>query len=299
MKKFLKRQMLIYEKNFSVEYEGKMWSSIKNCCKSLGISYNSVINYKSKNKCTSQEAIKYYHDLLSKKRFVFGNRPWNSLETCCNYYDFNINSLKNYMYYNHCTVQDALSHYLSVKKNKIYIYQNKRYKSFADCCHHFDIDPSTVRAYSYRCGISLGRAINKCISLRQSRKFIFRGIEYERFVDCCKVYYFSPDYIEYYSRRYSIPLDTAFSEYLEKVEKNIPDYPKLVKNHFRDVDLSECKYIDLKSILFKNKIYPTMAFFCKKNNINLSAFYNYLFRKQCSFYDAAVFFLNNKETSTS
>ena len=87
-----------YWEQFSYEYDGVTYSGKKNCCEKLGLRYLGVLQHAHDYNCTFEEAISQMLENKQKKEFVFRNRKWLSLDTCCDFYKINKYSVQQLQY---------------------------------------------------------------------------------------------------------------------------------------------------------------------------------------------------------
>ena len=74
---------------FKFVYNGRIFDSKHKCCEFYGICYRSVMSYQNRHKCTTEESITHFIELKKSKEIIFRNRKWNSIKTCCEFYDLN------------------------------------------------------------------------------------------------------------------------------------------------------------------------------------------------------------------
>ena len=79
----------------------------KNCCEKLGLRYLGVLQHAHDYNCTFEEAISQMLENKQKKEFVFRNRKWLSLDTCCDFYKINKYSVQQLQYQCGYTVQGS------------------------------------------------------------------------------------------------------------------------------------------------------------------------------------------------
>lgn len=111
----------------------------KNCCEKLGLRYLGVLQHAHDYNCTFEEAISQMLENKQKKEFVFRNRKWLSLDTCCDFYKINKYSVQQLQYQCGYTVQEALER--SINHTNLL-----RFKYKGKIMHHF---VSVVKSWEY------------------------------------------------------------------------------------------------------------------------------------------------------
>ena len=222
-----------YFNQFQYEYEGKIFSSKRKCCDYYDIKYSSVMSYQSKYNCSTAEAITYYRNLKEKKSFIFHNRKWKNLDTCCDYYGLNAASVKTYMWDNKCTVEESLEHAYASQKKRSIVYHGVRYKSIKACCEAYGINATSVCHYKNQKKLSVTRSITHYIK-NEKKYFVFRNIKYENMKECSRKYNLNPRNVSSLASKEHITHQKAIEILLKRKEDAIfsfmgIDYPSFEK----------------------------------------------------------------------
>ena len=120
-----------------VIFNGIEYISIADCCESLGIDVNKLRSYKTRTKCTIEEAIEYYLN----KEFVFNDVKYDNFRDCCFKLGLSWDTVSRRARLYNCTRQEAIQYYLDRK----FIFNNIAYDSFKDCCSKLNLKWETVR----------------------------------------------------------------------------------------------------------------------------------------------------------
>lgn len=236
------------------------------CCNFYGVNYSSVLSYRNKHKCSTEEAIEYYRLLQNKKSFYFKKMKWNSLRDCCDYFEFNYESLKSYMRIQNKTRYEALMHYYNRKKDSYFKFEKVKYSSFSECCKAYGLRSASVIAYAKRKKYLRRHALIKCIELAKKRQFIFQNVAYKSFSFCCRQHGFdSPGNIIAYAKRHQVSRQDALEHYIT-----------LKKEPF----------------IFHDKIYCRLSECCKEYEINESSVQSYMYRTGLSYADALEYYIS-------
>ena len=125
-----------YMEKFKFVYNGRIFDSKHKCCEFYGICYRSVMSYQNRHKCTTEESITHFIELKKRKEIIFRNRKWNSIKTCCEFYDLNEASVKTDMWNRKCTPQEAIERAIEWKKTHEITYHGVKYPSLPQCCEN-------------------------------------------------------------------------------------------------------------------------------------------------------------------
>lgn len=97
-----------------------------------------VLQHAHDYNCTFEEAISQMLENKQKKEFVFRNRKWLSLDTCCDFYKINKYSVQQLQYQCGYTVQEALERSINHANLLRFKYKGKNYASFRECCKELE-----------------------------------------------------------------------------------------------------------------------------------------------------------------
>lgn len=256
------RRRTNYYERFYFEYDGMLYKSKKNCCEQLGLEYGSVLGYRRVNNCSFTEAIAHFKGLQEEQQFIFRNRKWLSLQTCCDYYGLNKYSVLHYKYDYGFTIQESLEKAIKHAEQLKFKYKGKTYPSFPQCCKQMGIPTNTVRKCMKETGRSKAVALTYCIK-KSGRKygnpspFIYRNKEYPMFTKCCCEYNIEPEKVRQKSKTLGVPLQRALDYFLL-------EHPVRRRKEF-DKNLSE-----------------STSELCRTYGIKRSDIYNYLRRNNSS-----------------
>ena len=211
-----------YMEKFKFVYNGRIFDSKHKCCEFYGICYRSVMSYQNRHKCTTEESITHFIELKKSKEIIFRNRKWNSIKTCCEFYDLNEASVKTDMWNRKCTPQEAIERAIEWKKTHEITYHGVKYPSLPQCCEELGINPISVRLYMDNNGVSSTRAITHYIKSKERRAFTFRGKEYKNFAECCLAYGLKPKSVSSAVFKENRPHAEVLEKIVSHVEGCIP-----------------------------------------------------------------------------
>ena len=318
-----------YYNNFQFEFNGRVFKSIKKCCSYYGISYRSVKQRKSDTGCSTEESIQYYINLKNGQAFIFRNRKWNNIESCCAFYGLNKDSVKSTMWGNHISIQEALEQNLKWKIDHQIIYHGEKYASRAECCRKYGIVPCTMGAYLKKHPeISFTKAMSFLIREKEKRNIlkgkdqevIFRNKTYTSIEQCCEEYSLTSEIVILYMRKIKnkdVTVSKAITYLLQLKKRSIIFQGEAFDN------LEECcdKYnIDINKVLFyvvKNEMtlnravkstilmdtaivingitYASVSDCCKEYGINRSSVGSRCTRLHCSVEESILYYIKKKE----
>ena len=127
----------------------------------------------------------------SGKNFIFNGIGYKSCLECCKILGINYGSVRTRTYELKCSKAEAIQHFLDVKENKKFIFNGVEYDSYFECCRILNVNYNSVQARVFRFNCTRQEAIEYFLSKpapKMNRKFIFNGVEYENFKECCSAY---------------------------------------------------------------------------------------------------------------
>lgn len=202
-------------KDYSIYVFGKKWESIAKCCEHYGISYRSVMQYKSNHQCDTETALQKYIDYKKNHGFYFRKKKWTSMKECCDYYDINYKSFIICKESWGLEPGEALKKYIKMDKDRKFIFYGITYSSFADCCHAYSVNPISVKRYGEKKKLMKRRALIGYLKYKkEATVFPFAGITYVSFKECCECYGAKVHLVREYAKRQNISLYSALIHYI-------------------------------------------------------------------------------------
>lgn len=286
-----------YMEKFKFVYNGRIFDSKHKCCEFYGICYRSVMSYQNRHKCTTEESITHFIELKKSKEIIFRNRKWNSIKTCCEFYDLNEASVKTDMWNRKCTPQEAIERAIEWKKTHEITYHGVKYPSLPQCCEELGINPISVRLYMDNNGVSSTRAITHYIKSKERRAFTFRGKEYKNFAECCLAYGLKPKSVS----SAVFKENRSHAEVLEKivshVEGCIPQEVMEKKEITGNYVIPKKRHRAKEAFFYEREKYISLGQCCEIYGINESSVRARAWRTHCTWEDAVKHFIEKSSVN--
>ena len=210
----LERCLQLREKRKFI-YDGVEYKSFKACCLAYKLNYNSVTSYKTEKKCDDLEAFLHFLNPANIYEFRWNGVIYRSLQACCAEHNISYRAVSTYRHTHKCTKEEAFYHYC-YPETKTYIRDNVVYESFADCCKKNNISYSSVRSYMHIHKCSREKAFQYYLDRNNSLKFVWEGITYRTFRECCQKLGISFNSIRSYKQRKKCCNEDALKHFLKK-----------------------------------------------------------------------------------
>lgn len=232
------------KRNNSVEYNGKVYSSLASCCRDLGIKIAGLRSYKQIRGIDAiEDAINGYLDELNNEESIINKRGngitvkgkwYKSLNACLSEFNLSDCTVRTYMKRNGIArLEYAIEMYLDGLSTGE-IEQQKRdvtidgqvYSSYCSCCKELGIDYSTVLKFKKDNNIDfLEEAISLYISTRKTKAFTYEGVEYLSLSSCCDALGISMNGLYGFKNRHSFDsYSDLISAYIESIEGRSFEY---------------------------------------------------------------------------
>ena len=234
----------------------KKWDSIAQCCEYYGISYRSVMQYKSDYKCNTEKAIQKYIDYKKSHGFYFRKKKWSSMKECCDFYNINYKSFIECKRNWDLPPDEALKKYINMKKNRMFVFNGVTYNSFADCCHAHSVNPISVEEYGKKRNLMRRRALIGYLKYKDKINFTFGNRSYASFAECCRCYGVKSSTLREYAKRQEVSLYSALIHYI------LLDKAKPIAIE----DVQEELFFSIK---YKGIFYKTVVLCCEALSIDI------------------------------
>lgn len=204
------------------------------------------------------------------------NKNWKSIAACCKCYKVCYKSVLQYISNNKCDAETAIQHYINYNKNSCFYFRKKRWKTIKECCEYYDINYKSFLICKSNWELTLEDALKKYIAMNRNRKFIFNGVTYDNFAECCRAYDINPASVDHFRRERRLMRRRGLNAYLKYKENN--------STAFR----------------FANIEYPSFTDCCRCYGLNASLIRAYSERNKVSLYVSLIhYILKEKDTETN
>lgn len=296
-------------KEKEIHFKKKKWPSLTECCKSYSLDPACVRAYKKEHNLTIEDALNEYYAMIQNRQFIFNKKVYRSFESCCRIHNVNPSSVKYYARKNHFLFRHALTRYLEIKNESIFLYKGKEYPTFSACCTTYDVDYYQVRDISFRTGITkeeaLELSIKECInhymieyevSAEQFEKiyvesikekgFLYKGKLYSSLAVACKKYDISEQLIHNYAKRKRLFLHHALDKCLKLERESKERLLKSSKSH------KQIHYYSKRNpVIFRGNRFLSIADCCSVYQVDPANVRDYIRRHNCSIQDGLEMYL--------
>ena len=202
-------------------------------------------------------------------KFVAFGKKWKSIAQCCDYYGIEYHSVMQYKSDNRCNTETALQKYIDYKKNNFFYFRKKKWSSMKECCDFYGINYKSFIACKKNWELPAEDAMKKYIRMDKDRKFIFNGITYNSFADCCHAHSVNPVLVERFRRKNKLLRRRALIGYLKYKEEKADAETFCFANISYHTFTECCNRYGLKA--------PLLRAFAKRNDVSLySALVHYI-----------------------
>lgn len=141
-----------------ISLNGKTYWCVRDACYSNGISLTAVYEYRRKNRCTTQEAVKavYIKMRIPVEKYKAFGKEYDSVAQACRDYNLSGDMVRSYMRDKGQTLEEAI---LTAKENT----------DFNNKCIERGINPYSARSFIRNYGVSKEEALES-LSVAASSK---------------------------------------------------------------------------------------------------------------------------------
>jgi hypothetical protein len=167
-----------------VTIDGVTYASKKDCCDTLGISYDTVMKHAKRIDISFEEAVHDVHNKASKHFIVKGVDYGTRVEFCRKTKVPSV-AISRYVKSEGITPEEAAEMYLDIQGFK---YHDTWYRSKTSCCRTLGVSEAMVNAfisqYHFSPQLALDYALENC-SDKQTGPMVYHGILYANLTKCC------------------------------------------------------------------------------------------------------------------
>ena len=192
--------------------------------------------------------------------FAFGKK-WKSIAQCCKHYGIKYQSVMQYKSNYKCDIETALQKYIDYKKDTFFYFRKKKWYSMRECCDYYGINYKSFIVCKENWRLSPEEAIKRYISMEQDRRFVFNGVTYNSFADCCRAHSVNPILVERYRRKKKLMRRRGLIGYLKYKEKKAETTVFCFANITYDTFKECCDCYGLKA--------PLLRTYAKRNDVSL------------------------------
>lgn len=166
-----------------VVYNGKVYTSKKECYKSFGVSKDLVrkLMKEGYDFCDAMDIILDRKNRI--KELYINGVVYKSVHDCCKSLKLDQSKVSNFSRDNNLSIEDAVLEFLGRKRSSI-VYNDKTYKSIRQLCEDYDV--SIFSFYNSYSG-SVSERMNALLRDKSIRECEYDGVIYNNLKECCNV----------------------------------------------------------------------------------------------------------------
>lgn len=252
--------------------------------------------------------------------FEYSGKKFYSIKKCCDFYEINYRSVMSYQLRNQCSMADAITYYRNIKESQKVFFHNRTWKNLTTCCDYYDLNEESVKSYMYENQCTKEDALEHAYQFKKEREFLYHGVRYASFTECCRIYQVPPENVQAYMQRTNLSATRALSYYIKKREQEeflfhdvtYQTFTQCCKTHQIPVStvrscMEKKRYSRQKALeyllrkkqernfVWEDKIYPSLGICCKTFDINESSVRSRAYRIGCSLEESFQHYISLKQ----
>lgn len=121
-----------------------------------------------------------------KFKFVYNGKTFESKRQCCKVYGICYRSVMSYQNQYKCNTEEAITHFIELKKNKEIIFRNRKWASIKTCCEFYDLNEDSVKTDMWNRKCTPQEAIERAIEWKKAHEITYHGVKYPSLPQCCE-----------------------------------------------------------------------------------------------------------------
>ena len=158
---------------------------------------------------------------MEKFKFVYNGRTFESKHKCCNFYGICYRSVMAYQNQYKCRTEEAITHFIELKKSKEIIFRNRKWASIKTCCEFYDINEDSVKTDMWNRKCTPQEAIERAIEWKKAHEITYHGVKYPSLPQCCEELGINPISVRLYMEKNGVSSTRAITHYIKSKKKRI------------------------------------------------------------------------------
>ena len=158
---------------------------------------------------------------MEKFKFVYNGRIFESKHKCCNFYGICYRSVMSYQNQYKCNTEEAITHFIELKKNKEIIFRNRKWASIKTCCEFYDINEASVKTDMWNRKCTPQEAIERAIEWKKAHEITYHGVKYPSLPQCCEELGINPISVRLYMEKNGVSSTRAITHYIKSKKQRI------------------------------------------------------------------------------
>ena len=156
-----------------------------------------------------------------KFKFVYNGRTFESKHKCCNFYGICYRSVMAYQNQYKCRTEEAITHFIELKKSKEIIFRNRKWASIKTCCEFYDINEASVKTDMWNRKCTPQEAIERAIEWKKAHEITYHGVKYPSLPQCCEELGINPISVRLYMEKNGVSSTRAITHYIKSKKQRI------------------------------------------------------------------------------
>lgn len=158
---------------------------------------------------------------MEKFKFVYNGRTFESKHKCCNFYGICYRSVMAYQNQYKCRTEEAITHFIELKKSKEIIFRNRKWASIKICCEFYDINEASVKTDMWNRKCTPQEAIERAIEWKKAHEITYHGVKYPSLPQCCEELGINPISVRLYMEKNGVSSTRAITHYIKSKKQRI------------------------------------------------------------------------------
>lgn len=192
---------------------------------------------------------------MEKFKFVYNGRTFESKHKCCNFYGICYRSVMAYQNQYKCKTEEAITHFIELKKSKEIIFRNRKWASIKTCCEFYDINEASVKTDMWNRKCTPQEAIERAIEWKKAHEITYHGVKYPSLPQCCEELGINPISVRLYMEKNGVSSTRAITHYIKSKKQRIFAFRGKEYNSFTEC----CLAYDLNPKIVRSAAYRTKS----------------------------------------
>lgn len=192
---------------------------------------------------------------MEKFKFVYNGRTFESKHKCCNFYGICYRSVMAYQNQYKCRTEEAITHFIELKKSKEIIFRNRKWASIKTCCEFYDINEASVKTDMWNRKCTPQEAIERAIEWKKAHEITYHGVKYPSLPQCCEDLEINPISVRLYMEKNGVSSTRAITHYIKSKKQRIFAFRGKEYNSFTEC----CLAYDLNPKIVRSAAYRTKS----------------------------------------
>ena len=192
---------------------------------------------------------------MEKFKFVYNGRTFESKHKCCNFYGICYRSVMAYQNQYKCRTEEAITHFIELKKSKEIIFRNRKWASIKTCCEFYDINEASVKTDIWNRKCTPQEAIERAIEWKKAHEITYHGVKYPSLPQCCEELGINPISVRLYMEKNGVSSTHAITHYIKSKKQRIFAFRGKEYNSFTEC----CLAYDLNPKIVRSAAYRTKS----------------------------------------